>query len=92
MAEPKLIGKDGAIESVSAAFKSGRLSHALVLSGAKGIGKKVFADFVCRLLLCENGGELCANCPCCLKIEKGIHPDIFKIYMYKKILTKFFRG
>ncbi len=80
MAEPQLIGKEGAIESVSAAVKSGRLSHALVLTGAKGIGKSTFADYLCKMLFCENGGEPCTVCPACLKISKNIHPDVFKIY------------
>lgn len=77
--EPKLLGKESAIESVSAAVKSGRLSHAIVLTGAKGIGKSVFADYICSLLFCENE-DVGGGCPACLKISKGIHPDIFKIY------------
>lgn len=80
MSEPKLLGKEGAIDSVSAAVKSGRLSHALVLSGAKGIGKSLFADYVCKLLFCGEQINLCADSPACLKVDKGIHPDVFKIY------------
>ena len=80
MAEPKLLGKEGAIDAVSAAVKSGRLSHALVVTGEKGIGKSVFADYICKLLFCENEQKPCSACPACLKISKNIHPDVFKIY------------
>ncbi len=76
----KLLGKEGAIESVSAAVKSGRLSHALVISGAKGIGKSVFADYICKLLFCEGDNKPCGSCGACVKVKKGIHPDVFKVY------------
>ena len=76
----KLLGKEGAIESVSAAVKSGRLSHALAISGAKGIGKSVFADYICKLLFCEGDNKPCGSCGACVKVDKGIHPDVFKIY------------
>ena len=80
MSELRLLGKESAIDSVSAAVKSGRLSHALVLTGAKGIGKSLFADHICKMLFCDMQNKPCSACPACLKLDKGIHPDVFKIY------------
>lgn len=75
-----LIGKKNAQESVLMALRSGRLSHAILLTGDKGVGKKTFADFICALLTCKEQNAPCRECPSCKKVQKGIHPDIYKIY------------
>lgn len=80
MEELNLIGKEQSAQSVYASIKAGRLSHAVMITGDKGIGKSVFADYVCKMLLCECEEKPCGSCIPCSKIQKGIHPDIFKIY------------
>lgn len=79
MPEFKLLGKREAQERVSSQISAKRLPHAIMLVGEKGIGKSVFADYICKLLLCEGDSAPCSECNPCKKIEKGIHPDIFKI-------------
>ena len=80
MPEFKLLGKREARERVASQISSKKLPHALMLVGEKGIGKSVFADYICKLLLCQGDSAPCGECNPCKKIEKGIHPDIFKIY------------
>lgn len=80
MSDFKLIGKEEALKNVSSQIAAGRLPHALMIVGDKGIGKKTFADVVCKLLLCEDDRGPCDRCTPCLKIEKSIHPDIFKVF------------
>ena len=80
MPEFKLLGKKEAVERITTQISSKKFPHALMLVGEKGIGKSVFADYVCKLLLCEGESAPCSECAPCKKIEKGIHPDIFKIY------------
>ncbi len=80
MSDFKLIGKEQAYKSVSSQISAGRFPHALMIVGDKGIGKKTFADVICKLLLCMGDEKPCDRCSPCLKIEKDIHPDIFKIY------------
>ena len=75
----KLIGKKEAFDSVKSAFKSKRAPHAILISGEKGVGKKVFANAVCKMILCDGEVAPCENCLNCQKVDKGIHPDIFKI-------------
>ncbi|MDR0233231.1 MAG: DNA polymerase III subunit delta', partial [Zoogloeaceae bacterium] len=56
----------------------GRLPHALLISGAKGLGKLDLAlDFAASLLCEETGhdGAACGACPACQWLEKGNHPD-----------------
>jgi DNA polymerase-3 subunit delta' len=72
-------GKAALLGGIEKNFLSGKLSHALLLGGEKGIGKKTLADEICKIIVCENDKKPCGNCNPCRKIEKGIHPDIFKI-------------
>lgn len=53
--------------------------HALLLSGAQGIGKRAAALHMARALLCETpqpDGMACASCASCHYVKAGQHPDL----------------
>lgn len=54
-----------------------RLPHALLLHGRRGIGKRVFALELARLLLCQTprDGTACGSCRSCHLFQVGTHPD-----------------
>ena len=55
-----------------------RLPHALLLTGAQGLGKTAFARQLARLLLCRSAGDSgwpCGQCQGCRLMEAGSHPD-----------------
>lgn len=57
---------------------SGRMPHALLLSGPPGGGKFNFAKSLSARLLCETASgnaEACGNCPSCKWFAAGNHPD-----------------
>lgn len=56
---------------------SGRLPHALLLSGPSGIGKAAFGTALAHLLLCHQplSGRPCGHCRSCELIASGNHPD-----------------
>jgi len=75
----KLIGNEKNLEHLKAAHKAGRLSHAYIISGEKGSGKKTFAAYVAKTLLCmgdEETDKPCGSCPSCIKVDTGNHPDL----------------
>lgn len=59
---------------------SGRLVHALLLTGEEGIGKKALARVLAAALLCRDPGERpCGRCPACRMVENGDYPDLIEI-------------
>lgn len=54
------------------------LGHAFLVSGARGIGKLVFARALAQALLCESpreDGGACDTCVACTWFDTGTHPD-----------------
>lgn len=57
------------------------LPHALLLSGAAGLGKRAFAQRFMQGLLCLEtaDGEPCGHCRSCLLVIAGTHPDVIPL-------------
>jgi len=63
-----------------------RLAHALLLSGAAGLGKREFADAFVAALLCERAGDredgmACGQCRSCALLKAGSHPDAVRVVL-----------
>ncbi|MDE2070313.1 MAG: DNA polymerase III subunit delta' [Gammaproteobacteria bacterium] len=58
-------------------LQSGRLPHALMLTGVEGSGKQLFANAFAALTLCRlpENGRACGHCPSCRQFAAGGHPD-----------------
>lgn len=61
---------------VSAAWRAGRLPHALLLTGEAGIGKRALALWIACLRWCDADDGPCGDCPSCKKVLTGNHPDL----------------
>ena len=80
----RVLGNRKNLKYLSDAAKSGRLSHAYMICGDKGMGKKTFAENAAAALLCERlsentGFAPCGRCAACKRSLSGNHPDIIKI-------------
>ena len=80
---------------------TGRIPHALLLSGQPGIGKMLVARAFAQYVHCTDrqGGEACGKCPDCLQHQSMNHPDMHFVYpVFKKdsgrtaIATDFFEN
>jgi DNA polymerase III subunit delta' len=62
------------------AWTASRLSHALLLQGAEGLGKQSFAAWLACAVLCDKSAsstlECCGECPSCALFAAGSHPDL----------------
>lgn len=59
-------------------IEKGRLSHAYLIQGERGTGKKTLAILLAKTLFCENrtNAEPCGDCHACRRIDSRNHPDV----------------
>ena len=65
--------------SLTSQISSGRLPHAIILEGEKGLGKHTLAAYISKVLVCEGEKKPCFNCRSCHLAESGNHPDIITV-------------
>ncbi|APX93587.1 DNA polymerase III subunit delta' [Halomonas sp. 1513] len=72
-------------ERLTAQQDAGRLPHALLLSGAHGVGKQELAEAMVARSLCQAPGALaCGRCHSCAMLSSGYHPDLLRVSPVEK--------
>ncbi len=78
-----LIGQEAMVRTLRNAFAQGRVAHAFMLTGVRGVGKTTTARLIARALNCTGpdgkGGptaDPCGVCPNCAAILADRHPDV----------------
>jgi DNA polymerase-3 subunit gamma/tau len=76
-----LIGQEHVNRTLKNAIESGRVAHAFLFTGARGVGKTSAARILAKALNCEQGPtpEPCNTCPACTEITAGTAVDVFEI-------------
>ena len=75
-----ILGNDMIKEHFQKAIENHKVSHAYILTGEAGIGRKSFANAFSMALLCEKGGkEPCMVCHSCKQVLSGNHPDLIYV-------------
>ncbi|MBQ3195016.1 MAG: DNA polymerase III subunit delta' [Clostridia bacterium] len=59
-----------------AELNRGIISHAYIIEGAAGLGKKAFALDMAQAVLCTGDRKPCGSCSACRKCADGNHPDL----------------
>src|SRR5271155_2971584 len=82
----ELIGHDTLVRTLTNAFNSGRIAHAFMLTGVRGVGKTTTARLIARALNCIGpdgaGGPSmspCGQCDPCRAIAEDRHPDVIEM-------------
>ncbi|MDI9245515.1 DNA polymerase III subunit delta' [Marinobacter sp. CHS3-4] len=79
-------------ERIRQMFAENRLPHALLLTGEQGVGKRIFADELAALLICDRpdiaSGNRCGSCKQCELVSAGTHPDIRRYAPEKSRMIK----
>ncbi|WP_083186559.1 DNA polymerase III subunit gamma/tau [Dissulfuribacter thermophilus] len=77
----EVIGQSHVTRTLQNAIQQGRLAHALIFSGARGVGKTSIARIVSKAINCENGPskEPCNKCGICKEITQGASVDVVEI-------------
>lgn len=72
-----VVGHEQVIEHMKNAIQSKKVSHAYILNGEDGTGKKLLANVFAKALQCQaKESDPCGTCTSCLQAGSGNHPDI----------------
>jgi DNA polymerase III subunit gamma/tau len=76
-----LVGQEHVSQTLKNAIDGGRVAHAFLFTGARGVGKTSSARILAKALNCESGlsVEPCNACSTCLEITEGNSVDVFEI-------------
>lgn len=77
----EVIGQAVIVQALMHALESGRLHHAYLFSGTRGVGKTSLARLLAKCLSCEKGPTAipCGQCDPCLAIAQGNYLDLIEI-------------
>ncbi|MEO5340122.1 MAG: DNA polymerase III subunit gamma/tau [Magnetococcus sp. MYC-9] len=76
-----MVGQGHVTQALGHALTTGRVPHAFLFSGIRGVGKTTLARLLAMCLDCEQGmtATPCGQCTSCQEIIAGNHPDVLEI-------------
>lgn len=77
----EVVGQQHVLRPLFNALQTGRLHHAWLLTGTRGVGKTTIARILAKSLNCEQGvtAEPCGECAACVAIDQGRFVDLLEI-------------
>ncbi|MGL4393937.1 MAG: DNA polymerase III subunit gamma/tau [Brevinema sp.] len=75
----QIIGQEHITTALVNAVNSGKIPHAYLFSGPRGVGKTSTARILAKILNCEKSPQVCGVCPACIEISTGQSLDVREI-------------
>ena len=77
----ELVGQEHVVRALSHALDGGRIHHAFLFTGTRGVGKTTIARIFAKSLNCEKGptSQPCGTCSICMEIDQGRFVDLLEI-------------
>jgi DNA polymerase III subunit gamma/tau len=77
----ELVGQEHVRQALVNALDSGRIHHAFLFTGTRGVGKTTIARILARALNCERGvgSTPCGECGACREIDEGRFVDLIEV-------------
>ncbi|HKJ75939.1 MAG TPA: DNA polymerase III subunit gamma/tau, partial [Gammaproteobacteria bacterium] len=78
---PEMVGQEHVLRALINALDTGRLHHAYLFTGTRGVGKTTVARILAKSLNCEQGvgAEPCGECGTCREIDEGRFVDLIEV-------------
>ncbi|MEJ2360249.1 MAG: DNA polymerase III subunit gamma/tau [Gammaproteobacteria bacterium] len=77
----QMVGQEHVLRALTNALDSGRLHHAFLFTGTRGVGKTTLARILAKSLNCETGisSHPCGECQTCREIDEGRFVDLIEV-------------
>src|ERR1700743_362540 len=78
----EMVGQEHVLRSLSNSLDSGKVHHAFLCTGTRGVGKTTVARILAKSLNCETNGvssNPCGTCAACKEIEEGRFCDLIEV-------------
>jgi len=77
----ELVGQSHVVQPLVNALDHGRLHHAFLFTGTRGVGKTTIARILAKSLNCETGvtSKPCGKCSACLEVDEGRFVDLIEV-------------
>ncbi len=77
----ELVGQEHVLRALTNALDSGRVHHAFLFTGTRGVGKTTIARILAKCLNCERGmsSKPCGVCDSCREIDEGRFVDLLEV-------------
>ena len=77
----ELVGQEHVVRALTNALETGKVHHAFLFTGTRGVGKTTIARIFAKSLNCErgSGAEPCGECGACVDIDAGRYVDLLEI-------------
>jgi DNA polymerase-3 subunit gamma/tau len=77
----EMVGQEHVLRALVNALDSGRVHHAFLFTGTRGVGKTTIARILAKSLNCERGvsSKPCGECSACTEIDQGRFVDLIEV-------------
>jgi DNA polymerase III subunit gamma/tau len=78
----EMVGQEHVLRALSNALDSGKVHHAFLFTGTRGVGKTTIARILAKSLNCEKNGvssHPCGDCAACREIDEGRFVDLIEV-------------
>jgi DNA polymerase-3 subunit gamma/tau len=77
----EMTGQEHVLRALSNALDSGRVHHAFLFAGTRGVGKTTVARILAKCLNCDRGvsSKPCGECASCIEIDAGRSLDVLEV-------------